>query len=401
MVWPNLGLLRGRHKHGLYRNRCSHYIWRVMSEAYKADILIVDDVVANFRVLEGLLSGEGYKCRVARNGVTAIRAAESKPPDLIMLDITMPEMDGYGICRRLQEIDSVRQVPIIVVSALDNTTDKVKAFKAGGVDYVTKPFQAEEVLARVGTHVEMTRLQRRLADSNAALEARVEERTREMTEQIELFQKFVPDTFMKAMEGTEFDVVEGVAREERFTVLCCDIRRFTNFSESITCTQVYRFLNSYFAVMEPGVREYGGFIYQYVGDEIMALFNLVEDTYTDSGVRAALAFQKRILPDYNEGRARAGYEPIEVGVGVNTGPVAIGIAGTPHRMDACAFGGAVNLAARCQSLTKEFKAPIIITEETYSNVRDQSKYEVKSLGDIEIRGMEETVPLYEVLDGEI
>ena len=373
-----------------------------MAEEYKADILIVDDVVANLRVLEGLLSGEGYKCRVARNGVTAIRAAESKPPDLIMLDITMPEMDGYEVCRRLQEIESVRRVPIIFVSALDNTTDKVKAFEAGGVDYVTKPFQAEEVLARVGTHVEMTRLQRTLAFSNAELEARVDERTRQMTEQVDLFRKFVPPTFMKALEdGETFDVVEGIAREERFTVLCCDIRRFTNFSDSISCTNVYRFLNSYFAVMEPGVREYGGFVYQYVGDEIMALFDLIDDAFSDSGVRAALAFQKRILPKYNDGRARAGYEPIEVGVGVNTGPVAIGIAGTPHRMDACAFGGSVNLAARCQSLTKEFKAPIIITQDTYDHLQDQSKYEVKALGDIEIRRMEDKVPLYEVLDGEI
>lgn len=335
------------------------------------------------------------------NGATAIRAAESKPPDLILLDITMPEMDGYEVCRRLQEIEGTRRVPIIFVSALDNTADKVRAFKVGGVDFVTKPFQAEEVLARVGTHVEMSRLQKTLTSANAELEARVEERTRELTEQVELFKKFVPPTFMKALDGGKFDVVEGIAREERYTVLCCDIRRFTSFSESISCTNVYRFLNSYFAVMEPGVREYGGFVYQYVGDEIMALFDLVDDTYTDSGVRAALAFQKRILPDYNEGRARAGYEPIEVGVGVNTGLVAIGIAGTPHRMDACAFGGSVNLAARCQSLTKEFKAPIIITQETYQNLKNQDNYDVKPLGDIEIRGMEEKVPLYEVLDGEI
>ena len=284
---------------------------------------------------------------------------------------------------------------------MDKTLDKVRAFEAGGVDYVTKPFQAEEVLARVGTHVELTRLQRQLKSSNAELEARVDARTVELSKQVELFRKFVPPTFMEAIGDQPLDMVEGIAREERYTVLCCDIRRFTTFSESISCTNVYRFLNSYFAVMEPGVREYGGFVYQYVGDEIMALFDLVEDTYTDSGVRAALAFQKRILPDYNEGRARAGYDPIEVGVGVNTGPVAIGIAGTSHRLDACAFGGSVNLAARCQSLTKEFKAPIIITGETYRNLRKPDDYEVKTLGEVEIRGMEEKVVLYEVLDGNI
>jgi adenylate cyclase len=372
-----------------------------VSEEYKADILIVDDVVANLRVLEELLSREGYRCRVARDGESGLKASVTKPPDLVMLDITMPDMDGYEVCRRLQSIESVKHVPVIFVSALDNTLDKVRAFEAGGVDYVTKPFQAEEVLARVGTHVELTRLQRQLKSSNAELEARVDARTVELSKQVDLFRKFVPPTFMEAIGDQPLDMVEGIAREERYTVLCCDIRRFTTFSESISCTNVYRFLNSYFAVMEPGVREYGGFVYQYVGDEIMALFDLVEDTYTDSGVRAALAFQKRILPDYNEGRARAGYDPIEVGVGVNTGPVAIGIAGTSHRLDACAFGGSVNLAARCQSLTKEFKAPIIITGETYRNLRKPDDYEVKTLGEVEIRGMEEKVVLYEVLDGNI
>ena len=126
------------------------------------------------------------------------------------------------------------------------------------MDYVTKPFQAEEVLARVGTHVEMRRLQETLTSANAELEARVEERTRELSEQVDLFRKFVPPTFMQVMDGGKFDVVEGIAREVRYTVLCCDIRRFTSFSESISCTNVYRFLNSYFGVMEPGVREYGG-----------------------------------------------------------------------------------------------------------------------------------------------
>ena len=192
-----------------------------MPEDYKAGILIVDDVVANLKVLEGLLSSEGYKCRVARNGTSALRAAESRPPDLIMLDITMPEMDGYEVCERLQSTEGVKHVPIIFVSALDSSQDKVRAFEAGGVDYVTKPFQAEEILARVGTYVELTRLQRTMKASNAELEERVGERTVALSKQVDLFKKFLPPTFTEALDDLTFDLLEGMAREERFTVLTC------------------------------------------------------------------------------------------------------------------------------------------------------------------------------------
>mgnify|MGYP005853022511 CR=1 FL=1 len=122
-----------------------------------ADILIVDDTPANLQLLASMLRERGYKVRPAPSGETALRAAQSSPPDLILLDITMPVMDGYEVCRRLKADERLRDIPVLFISALHEAEDKVRAFQAGGVDYVSKPFQLEEVEARVRTHLALRR----------------------------------------------------------------------------------------------------------------------------------------------------------------------------------------------------------------------------------------------------
>lgn len=131
-----------------------------------ASILIVDDNPVNLRLLADILSEEGYHLRVATNGERALVSAAVDAPDLILLDIRMPEMDGYDVCRRLKEDPRTKDTPIIFISALDDVQDKVAAFTAGGVDYITKPFQMEEVLARVRTHLSLRKLQKDLQDAN-------------------------------------------------------------------------------------------------------------------------------------------------------------------------------------------------------------------------------------------
>jgi sigma-B regulation protein RsbU (phosphoserine phosphatase) len=143
------------------------YDW---ADAPRADILIVDDTLANLRLLSRMLAERGYQVRPVPDGALALAAARAEPPDLILLDIRMPEMDGYQVCERLKADARTRDVPIIFVSALDATQDKVSAFAAGGVDYVTKPFQNKEVLARVETHLALRRLQAQLQDANLKME---------------------------------------------------------------------------------------------------------------------------------------------------------------------------------------------------------------------------------------
>ena len=139
-------------------------------DAPKANLLIVDDKPANLRLLTAMLVEQGYKVRSAINGPLALTATRAAPPDMILLDINMPEMDGYEVCERLKADKDSRDIPIIFISALDETEDKVKAFTIGGVDYITKPFQLEEVLARVETHLTLRRLQKQLQDANKRFE---------------------------------------------------------------------------------------------------------------------------------------------------------------------------------------------------------------------------------------
>lgn len=137
----------------------------------KANILIVDDTPANLRLLTGILTEQGYKIRAAPNGTLALRAALSDPPDLILLDIMMPEMDGFAVCAQLKSDERTRDIPVIFLSALSEAMDKLKAFSVGGVDYVTKPFQTVEVLARVETHLALRNLQKSQAQQIAELDA--------------------------------------------------------------------------------------------------------------------------------------------------------------------------------------------------------------------------------------
>jgi sigma-B regulation protein RsbU (phosphoserine phosphatase) len=132
----------------------------------RANILIVDDTPANLRLLSQMLAEQGYHVRPVPDGLLALAAVRAEPPDLILLDIRMPEMDGYQVCEQLKADAQTRDIPIIFISALDAAQDKVRAFHAGGVDYVTKPFQTAEVLARVETHLALRELQKQLLDAN-------------------------------------------------------------------------------------------------------------------------------------------------------------------------------------------------------------------------------------------
>lgn len=136
----------------------------------QADILIVDDTPANLQVLSQVLKDSGHKVRAVPNGLLALRAVESRHPDLILLDINMPEMNGYEVCQRLKSDQATAGIPIIFISALNETLDKVKAFELGAADYMTKPFQFEEVQARVSVQLKLLRLQRELVDKNKSLE---------------------------------------------------------------------------------------------------------------------------------------------------------------------------------------------------------------------------------------
>ncbi|MBN1179397.1 MAG: response regulator [Anaerolineae bacterium] len=152
-------------------------------DTFKGNILVVDDTPANLRFLSQMLSEQGYKVRPTRSGQLALDAVRAAAPDLVLLDVKMPELDGYEVCARLKSDPHTRDIPVIFISAMDEVEDKIKAFDAGGVDYVTKPFHFEEVLARVETHLTLQRLQNQLVEHSQHLERLVEKKVLELEQE--------------------------------------------------------------------------------------------------------------------------------------------------------------------------------------------------------------------------
>jgi len=139
-------------------------------EYHNNTLLIIDDEAANIQVISNFLETQGIEIMMAKNGVDGISRAKKGQPDLILLDIRMPGMDGYEVCHQLKSDESTREIPIIFMTGLTELDDKLKAFAVGGVDYITKPFQESELLARVSVHLQLSNLQKELADKNARLE---------------------------------------------------------------------------------------------------------------------------------------------------------------------------------------------------------------------------------------
>ncbi len=171
--------------------------------ASTASILVVDDVSANLQVLTGMLKARGYKVRPVPSGMLALQAARKAPPDLILLDINMPEMNGYEVCQHLKADESLRGIPVIFISALNENLDKVNAFAIGGVDYITKPFQMEELHARVETHLKLRRLQVELEQANSTLERANSRMSRDL-EAAAQDPEVVPPRAVPRIPGTEF-----------------------------------------------------------------------------------------------------------------------------------------------------------------------------------------------------
>lgn len=173
------------------------------------NIVIVDDQPNNLRVLSGILQQAGYKVRPALDGEVALKSIKSSPPDLILLDIRMPEMDGYEVCRRLKSDEQTRDIPVIFISALQDMEDKLSAFRVGGVDYVAKPFQMEEVLARVQAHLKLYRLQR-------DLQLIIEERTRDLRTTLESLNESQKN-YARALEETIQAIAMTIEKRDPYT----------------------------------------------------------------------------------------------------------------------------------------------------------------------------------------
>jgi len=181
--------------------------------------------------------------------------------------------------------------------------------------------------------------------------------------------------------------------EREMTIMFSDIRDFTPLAESLSPQEVFDFLNSYLGQMEPIISEYHGFIDKYIGDAIMALF----PTHADDAVASAISMLKT-LTKYNELLSRSEYPMIDIGIGMNTGPLILGTVGGQHRMDGTVISDAVNLAARTEELTKRYHTALLITENTYNKLQDPNHYKIRKLDRVRVKGKSKIVTIYEVFD---
>ncbi len=203
--------------------------------SHKPTILVVDDYPANLHVLLESLKDAGYKALIAINGESAIRQADFAKPEMIILDVMMPGMDGFETCRRLKQQPNTQDIPVIFMTALSETVDKLRGFQAGGVDYITKPFNVVELLARVNVHLELTQAREALKHANQELQD-INEKLRQSQEQLERMARIDPLTELAnrrdMLERLEQEKLRSARSASTFAVVLCDIDDFKRVNDN-------------------------------------------------------------------------------------------------------------------------------------------------------------------------
>jgi two-component system sensor histidine kinase ChiS len=208
---------------------------------------------------------------------------------------------------------------------------------------------------------------------------------------------FIPREFLAILNKKSVAELKlGDHIKQEMTIFFSDIRRFTDLSENLTPEESFAFINSYLSRIVPEITKNGGFVDKYIGDAILALFPQVNGP--DMAVRTAIAIQEKIL-EYNIHRAKCGYRPLAMGIGIHTGTLMVGVVGTKDRMQNTVISDAVNLASRVESLTKAFQVSLAISEETFKKLEDPGAYQYRFVGKVRVKGKVEPVSIFEIFDG--
>ena len=314
-------------------------------------ILIVDDNPANVKVLQTRLTAEGYDVVTAHDGEQGLASAREHKPDLILLDVMMPKVDGLEVCRRLRSDASFPFTPIILITAMADTKDVVAGLEAGGDEYLTKPVDHAALVARVRSMLRIKRLHdtvetlaAEVKEWNASLERRVAEQVGELERVGRLRRFFSPQLADLIVNGGADDPLKSHRRE--ITVVFLDLRGFTAFAEVAEPEDVMGVLGEYYQVTGKIVLEYEGTLEHFTGDGMTILFNdpLPVPNPAERAVRMALAVREGI-GRMAENWAKRGYE-LSLGIGIAQGYATIGAVGFEGRWDYSAIGTVTNLAAR-------------------------------------------------------
>ncbi|MEG4800315.1 ATP-binding protein [Microcoleus sp. ARI1-B5] len=348
------------------------YLATALLEAEKFKILIVDDDPINLQVLNNHLSLQNYSVILALNGEQALSVLDSGQHfDLIILDIMMPRMSGYEVCAKVREKYPSHELPVVMLTAQNQVSDLIIGFQFGANDYLTKPFSKDELLTRIKSHIN-------LSQTNSA------------------YGRFFPDAFLDFLKKESIvDIQLGNHVTKQMAVMFSDIRSFTALSETMTPQENFDFVNAYLREVSPKIREHHGFIVKYLGDGMMAVF----PNGADDALKGGIAKLQQVH-EYNADRENSGYQPIQVGIGVHFGQMMVGIVGEAQRMQGDAFSDHVNLASRLESLTKLYGVSLIISEKVLDNLSHPEQYQIRFLDRVIVKGKQQPISIYEVLDGE-
>jgi adenylate cyclase len=307
-----------------------------------ARILVVDDTPVNLKLLADLLVAKGYDVVTATSGPEALARVEAV--DLVLLDVMMPGMSGYEVCRTLRANPATAMLPVVMVTALDPGQERVKGIEAGADDFLSKPIHQAELLARVRSLLRVKILWDQLGDLNRTLEARVAEQVGQLERLGRLKRFFSPQLAEAIVSGGAEDPLKSHRRE--VTVVFLDLRGFTAFAETAEPEEVMGVLREYHAAMGELILAHEGTLERFTGDGMMIFFNdpvPVPDPQ-ERAVRMALAMRARV-DDLARGWRKRGWE-LDFGVGIAQGYATIGAIGFEGRWDYGAIGTVTNLAAR-------------------------------------------------------
>ncbi|HUL97060.1 MAG TPA: response regulator [Usitatibacter sp.] len=362
-------------------------------------ILVVDDTPANVKLLEDLLVFHGYSVEVAESGHEALAAIRARAPDLVLLDVLMPGLSGYDVCRAIRADPALAMLPVVMVTALDDRDERVKGLEAGADDFLSKPVNPPELIARVRSLLRIRRLYetvqrqaKQLSAWNELLEARVRDQVRHVEKLGRLKRFFSPQLAELILAGGADDPLESHRRD--ITVVFLDLRGFTAFAETSEPEEVMAALSEFHRAMGRRVLEYQGTLERFTGDGLMVFFNdpLPIHQPERRAVEMAFVMQEDALRLAAQWKKK-GYD-LGLGIGIAQGYATVGAIGFEGRIDYGAIGTVTNLANRLCDLAEP--GHILVSQRVYAEVEENVFAE--DLGEVRLHGFKRPVRALRLLD---